>query len=153
MEVELTFRFASAADAADFLETANTTPARTSAHTVRKTAEASADEPPWNDAGPSDESDPWADQRKPAQTRSAPARSKPASALFPADGEYVVDTPNGKRTWTFGVAGAPECDCGHPAAMVTGRKAGAKRDWNAYWCPLGFDKSTYKDKCSFSEFV
>jgi hypothetical protein len=148
MQVSLTFNFDNAAEAADFLAQANG-------------AEPARDErPPWEDddtvSGSTASADPWADEAtdtKPATSqRSSQSHTHPdAGKLFPASGTYPKAVPNdASRSWQFGVDGAPDCDCGYPAALVTGRKG--KREWSAYWCPIGFTKD-WKNKCGFSEFA
>lgn len=153
--IELTFHFDNPASAADFL-------AKLNGYEVPSNA-AEPDSPPWEDdeidAAESERkasADPWAEDAKATKAAKPQASPKVDSAvgvLFPASGTYERETPNGNRTWEFGKPGAPECDCGYPAALVTGRKAGAKRDWHAYWCPVGFNKEKYRDKCGFSEFA
>lgn len=97
--------------------------------------------------------DPWAEEATPAATPADSATEPPGrGTLFPATGTYTKDSPGGKRTWEFGIASAPKCDCGYHAAKVTGRKEGAKRDWSAFWCPVKFGKN-WKDACKFSEFA
>lgn len=158
MEIELTFRFPDNGSAAAFLERINDSdwPSEVRASHPTASRPATADErAPWEEDEPEGDSggssDPWAEDATPARTKTASVHPD-AGKLFPASGEYDKDTPNGNRHWEFGVTGAPECDCGYPAARVTGRKAGAKRDWQAYWCPIKFTKN-YRDACKFSEFV
>lgn len=158
-QVELKFIFDGPKDAAKFLEGFNSDGEDwPSANAGNRTD--THDQPPWNDAQPESDSkasaDPWADDdagSKPATSqRSSQARTDPAiGVLFPAGGGYDRDTPNGKRHWDFGLPDAPECDCGYPAAMVTGYKGDKK--WQAYWCPVGFNKEKWRDKCKFSEFA
>jgi|ERR1700744_2748530 len=113
---------------------------------------------PWDEPASESRSkasaDPWADDATPSTPKAATASTEPPGrgTLFPNTGEYDKDTPNGNRHWNFGVMDAPNCDCGYRAAKVTGRKAGAKRDWNAYWCPVKFGKN-FRDACKFSEFA
>lgn len=171
MEIELTFRFPDNGSAAAFLERINDSDWPSEVKASRPTgsgasanrtggaaggsASVSAERAPWEEDEPESDSggssDPWAEDATPARTKTASVHPD-AGKLFPASGEYDKDTPNGNRHWEFGVTGAPECDCGYPAARVTGRKAGAKRDWQAYWCPIKFTKN-YRDACKFSEFV
>lgn len=153
MSVDLSFHFDSYGEAADFLATVNGEDWPTATPKLDRTV---AERPPWEDDGAETVSntsaaDPWAEDAKPASKPAKPA-SKPVGAgtLFPASGEYVKDSPGGERTWEFGLSEAPECDCGYDAAKVTGKKG--KREWSAWWCPVGFGKQ-WKDKCKFSEFV
>lgn len=155
MSVDLSFHFDNPADAADFLASLN----GAGGWPDSNAGTAKAERPPWEDdeadAAQSESkaaaADPWAEDAKPA-SKPAAAKSKPVGAgtLFPASGEYVKDSPGGERTWEFGLSEAPECDCGYDAAKVTGKKG--KREWSAWWCPVGFGKQ-WKDKCKFSEFV
>jgi hypothetical protein len=158
MAVTISFNFPDYTEAADFLARLNGEdwPATVAAsdHPSRPTASADDDTPPWetpeSDAKAS--ADPWADEPTPAKPDTSAADSA-IGVLFPAKGTYQRETPNGNRTWQFGVPDAPTCDCGYPSALVSGRKAGAKKDWHAYWCPVGFNKEKYRDKCTFSEFA
>lgn len=159
MGIDLTFRFDNPSQAADFLAKMNGddwpsgTVGAQSSHTARKTAESTSSgfETPYEDAQPDsasepDTSDPWASQAKPAKAAAKPAAD--TSKLFPASGEYVKDSPNGDRTWTFGLAHAPDCDCGYTAAKFSGVSNG--KPWAFYKCPVGFGNN-WKDKCDFSE--
>ena len=153
MQVNLTLSFANAGEAADFLAKYNgedwpSVTATTDTH----------ERPPWDEpeSDAKASADPWADEStdsKPATSqRSSESRTHPdAGKLFPASGTYPKAVPSDStRSWDFGVAGAPDCDCGYPAALVTGHKGNKK--WQAYWCPIGFTKE-WKNKCGFSEFA
>lgn len=156
MTVNISFSFDHPGDAAAFL--ANLNDDRPNAGTVERSQikeikSTTAVEPPWEDAQPDsasepDTSDPWASNAKPAAAKAQPAAD--TSKLFPANGAYEKESPNGNRTWTFGVAGAPDCDCGYPAAKVTGKGSNGKT-FNRWSCPVAFGPS-WKDKCDFSEF-
>lgn len=159
MAIEITFAFDNADAAIDFL-------AKTSGEYVPESTSyshnppasrgerqaASRNETPWNDAGPetsaSAEADPWADET----TASKPAKHehKSADGRFPQSGEHTKKTPNGDRTWTFGLAHAPTCDCGYTAAKFRG--VTNTKPWAFWKCPLGFGDG-WRDKCSFSESV
>ena len=158
MQINLGFSFDSPAEAAAFLETLNGTewPTASAGRPARPTDE----RPPWEedeaDAAQSERkaatADPWAEDATPAKPAKAASGVHPdAGKLFPANGRYEKATPaDASRAWTFGVDGAPECDCGYPAALVSGKKCTKK--WEAYWCPIGFTKD-WKNKCGFSEFA
>jgi hypothetical protein len=156
MAINITFAFDNADEAIDFLaQTSGGYVPESTAHSHNPPASqderrAAAHEPPWNDAGPSSEADPWADEA----TASKPARAaRPNTVeLFPSSGAHTVETPQGDRTWEFGKQGAPECDCGYAAANVSGKGSNGKT-FHAWRCPVGFSKDHYKDKCSFSEFT
>ena len=112
---------------------------------------------PWDEpvsAPKADSADPWADEATPTANKPTEAATEPPGRgqKFPPSGQYDKDSPGGNRHWDFDVTDAPTCDCGYRAAKVTGRKAGAKRDWSAYWCPVKFGKN-WKDACKFSEFA
>jgi hypothetical protein len=156
MTINLSFTFDNAGDAADFLAKLNGEDWPSATPKLDRTVSESA---PWDDDEPAtaqtdskDSADPWADDAKPAKPARAKANAQhdAAGVLFPASGEYTKDSPGGQRTWEFGVDGAPDCDCGYPAARVTGKKG--NREWSAFWCPIGFTKN-WKDKCKFSEFA
>lgn len=155
-DVTLSFQFPNYGEAADFL--AKLTGENWPTPTATANAKPATDEVPWREddepaqTKPKASADPWAEDAKPATRPAAKANAQHAAAgtLFPASGVYVKETPNGDRTWTFGVDGAPDCDCGYPAAQVSGKKG--TKTWTAYWCPIGFTKN-YRDKCKFSEFA
>ena len=155
MSVTLSFVFDNNGDAADFLAKLNGED-WPSANAGRQTED---ERPPWDDEPESDSkasADPWADDDSGSKPASSQGRSQkrtdPAiGVLFPATGEYDRETPNGTRHWVFGLDDAPDCDCGYPAAQVSGYKG--KKKWTAYWCPVGFNKDKYRDKCKFSEFA
>jgi hypothetical protein len=167
--ISLTFNFDDPAAAAAFLArfngadtAANETPWYDSpeerdAATSERTASAS----PWDDDAAETQTaskgsaDPWADDESTttAKPDQKPSKRDGEGVLYPPAGSvYDKDTPNGNRHWEFGLSGAPDCDCGYPAAKVTGRKVGAKKDWSAWWCPVKYTKN-YRDACKFSEFV
>jgi hypothetical protein len=162
MEVNLTFVFDNASDAADFLEQ------NSGVNGPRHTATASGDDwpsapaeeaAPWDEpvSAPKASADPWAEEATPT-TSSVPADAPEPPGRgqkFPTAGSYDKEGApgSGNRNWNFDVTDkTPRCDCGYHAAKVTGRKAGAKRDWSAYWCPAKFGKN-WKDACKFSEFA
>lgn len=162
MTISLTFKFDDPASAADFLAKVNKaegTPPWYDSPEEKEAAKASAS--PWDDdesngkpeSASKPSADPWADDAAPAKpaTAKANAQHDAAGVLFPGPGKtYLKDSPTGERKWEFCLPGAPDCDCGYPAAKVTGTKG--KREWSAYWCPIGYTKN-WKDKCKFSEFA
>jgi hypothetical protein len=160
MKYTLTLESTDASELANFLELANGNnwpdASRASGGNSSKTGRNADSWDPTDGsqlASETAEADPWASQAS-TSTKQAKKQiqSDAAGKLFPASGEYTKNTPNGDRTWTFGVEGAPECDCGYPAAQVSGVSEKTGKDWTAFWCPLGFS-THYKDKCKFSEFA
>ena len=68
-----------------------------------------------------------------------------------ADDVLTLKGPNGPQTWTLNPPGGPMCDCGEPAALVTGPRA--KRDtFSAYRCAKGV-RDDWRNKCSFNQWV
>ena len=157
-QVELRFIFDGPKEAAKFLEGFNSDGEDWPSGTVTHARKPHEDEPPWDEpeSDAKASADPWADDAttsKPSKPqRSSETHTHPdAGKLFPASGTYPKAVPSDStRSWDFGVAGAPDCDCGYPAALVTGHKGNKK--WQAYWCPIGFTKD-WKNKCGFSEFA
>ena len=133
-------------------------------------------EPPWNDAQPEDEADPWATdqprQENRSRERSAPSRGSsnrasgnqrnsggnsrqprqaPCASVnesWPSEG---TETDRFDRVWYFGEQDAPDCKGGHVAAMVEGVSQQGK-DYRVWACPVGSTRD-YKKKCDLWEYV
>jgi hypothetical protein len=67
-------------------------------------------------------------------------------ASVPTEGEF--EDSKGK-TWTFGLADAPECEHGEPAAEVIGVGSN-NREYTAWACPHGF--KDWRNKCDLFDF-
>jgi len=177
--MQISFTFDNPADAARVLEFLNDgdwpsadagRPTRSGANASRGrgagggSASVSADEPaPWEDDEPRGsqrsaaayEDDPWADDpapaSKPSRARSGPSKAKSADAELRTKD---VNAPGGFQRWELGYADAPECECGDPAAKVSGWKGKdsdrGKPSWVAWRCAKGAGKN-WKDKCDFFE--
>jgi hypothetical protein len=105
------------------------------------------DDDPWGVTSTGTQNPPAA-TTEPSRGTTAPA-SPPPTGVQP--GVYQVNTPKGVQTWTLGLASAPLCGHGVPSAHIQGSTNG--RAWARYGCAKGKDKSTFRDKCDFSEWA
>jgi hypothetical protein len=103
-----------------------------------------------NRAAESPQADPWGDgdTGTNGNDESAPAsRSEPrgANAGRPASGTATDE--RGKQ-WKFNAAGSPSCQCGNPAALVSGKTNG--KTWSQWRCAKAYDD--WRNKCDFAQW-
>lgn len=94
---------------------------------------------PGSSAPPPDD-DPWGE---PAQPAGPP---EPA-----AQQTITVTTPKGQQTWVLGSPSAPACECGLPAAAISGWTNG--KQWKRWGCAKGASQDTWRSKCTFSQWA
>lgn len=102
-----------------------------------------------NATAPPDD-DPWSTS-DPGTRNASTGNSGPPRGSSAPSGVFQVNTPKGVQTWTLGLANAPVCLCGQPAAHIQGSTNG--RAWARYGCAKGKDKDTYRSKCDFSQWA
>lgn len=95
--------------------------------------------------------DPWGDGDTTTtgnQTSASASRSEPSSGNSGRPASGVVTDDRGKQ-WSFNTAGSPACQCGNPAALVSGKTNG--KPWSQYRCAKAFDD--WRNKCDFAQWV
>ena len=95
--------------------------------------------------------DPWGDSdtnTSGRQENRPEGRPEPSRGNSGRSASGVVKDDKG-RQWTFGAPGAPQCQCGEPAAQVKGFTNG--KPWTQWRCAKSYDD--WRNKCDFSQFA